>query len=134
MKIAVNGSVGRAKATISGNVDIGNLHLSDVLYLPSCDYNLISLVRLFKEGYDLECHYPLATISKNGVTYGHARKGRQGFLLLDNPVKPIVMNVTAENSSTGLMKVSMRRRSESCIYKVVTVQLIRCLHWHVNEV
>ncbi|KAF6009295.1 hypothetical protein HII13_003640 [Brettanomyces bruxellensis] len=101
MKIAVNGPVGRAKATICGSVDIGNLHLSDVLYLPSCDYNLISLVRLFKEGYDLECHYPLATISKNGVTYGHARKGRQGFLVLDNPVKPIVMNVTAENSSAG---------------------------------
>ena len=43
-QIQVSGADGKAKTRIQGSGDIGNIHLKDVLYLPSWDFNLVSSV------------------------------------------------------------------------------------------
>ncbi len=107
-RIQVSGAVGKDKIRIQGSVDIGNIHLKDVLYLPLCDFNIVSSGRLLEEGFKLVRYKNEVQISKNGFIYGFAKRNSQGLFVLENPVKPIIVSLRTEQDKSSNDDVIIR--------------------------
>ena len=80
---------GSAKVTGTGEAKFGDLHLTDIVHVPSFSKNLVSGIQIMKQGYKQEIYNDKLIISKDGqICATGTYEDSTGLLKMDQSIQP----------------------------------------------